>query len=208
MINGIKKETIVSTTEDRLTLLRWLKKLEKTLSDDTLADIVFNDDNGNVSLALTFEDGTTKSVAFPYNMSKFATKEDLSKPLEFKNKLDLNDRMQFDLVSSEDTLDYNLKIKLENGIYPLDTSSIKGTEEQRNILITFGLTDGDRLDYEYLQLMKGVEGASQPFDPTNGYCNGLNENQCYVKLGRDYRGCDYFIIINNGIVTFAFSQEF
>lgn len=77
MINGIKKETIVSTTEDRLTLLNWLKKLEKTLSDDTLTDIAFNDDNGNVSLVLTFEDGTTKSVAFPYDMSEFATKEEL-----------------------------------------------------------------------------------------------------------------------------------
>lgn len=74
MINGIKKETIVSTTEDRLTLLNWLKKLEKTLSDDTLTDIAFNDDGGKVSLVLTFEDGTTKSVAFPYDMSEFAKK--------------------------------------------------------------------------------------------------------------------------------------
>ena len=78
MINGIKKGTIVSTTEDRLTLLNWLKKLEKTLSDDTLTDIAFTDDGGNVSLVLTFEDGTTKSVAFPYDMSALATKEDLN----------------------------------------------------------------------------------------------------------------------------------
>ena len=208
MINGIKKGTIVSTTEDRLTLLNWLKKLEKTLSDDTLTDIDFTDDNGNVSLVLTFEDGTAKSVAFPYDMSKFAKKSEVNKPLEFKSELDLSDRAQFDLESSDNTLDYYLKIKLENGIYTLDTSSILGTAEQRDILINFGLTDGDALDYNYLQLMQDVEGVIQAFDPTNGYCNGLSQNQCYVKLGRDYRTLTYVIIINNGIVTFGFIQEF
>lgn len=203
MINGIKKGTIVSTTEDRLTLLQWLKKLEKTLSDDTLADIAFTDDNGNVSLVLTFEDGTTKSVAFPYDMSTFAKKSEIM--LEDRGTLDIRDTSKFDIEETQTSLDAYLKVNLENGIYHLDTSSLH--EEQDNC-INFHTKSLDILNYKYLQIIQPLQDGVGKAFLTDGYCNGLGE-PAYVYLDKNFsqNAYKYVIIINNGIVIFTVAEN-
>ena len=195
MINGIKKETIVSTTEDRLTLLNWLKKLEKTLSDDTLTDIAFTDDNGNVSLVLTFEDGTTKSVAFPYDMGAFESKEESSnKILPYKN-LSLND---FD---KNEGGDYFLKSHLSDGIYRISFGS-----NNDFILHLYGRINDDEyidLGHHYLLIHQNQF--------TDLHLDGFEDGLVYFKFGTrwlpyfeyldDSSGEHYvYLIVTNGIV--------
>lgn len=56
----IKKDTIVSTTDGRLTLLQWLKKVEKALKDSTVTGFtVTPTETGQVVFAMTFADGST-----------------------------------------------------------------------------------------------------------------------------------------------------
>lgn len=181
MINGIKKETIVSTTEDRLTLINWLKKLDKTLSDDTLADIAFTNDGGNVSLALTFEDGTTKRVAFPYDMSEFESKEESKE--ESKNKvlpyinLSLND---FDEVDG----DYYLKSHLSDGIYRIPTGS-----NNNFILHLHGKKNDEIIDlgHHYMLIHQNQFTKLQ----LAGFDDGLG------RFEHDLRWLPYFDYINN-----------
>lgn len=54
----IKKETILSNYDKKLTLLQWLKGVEKTLKDSTITGIELIDKGSNTySLQLSFEDG-------------------------------------------------------------------------------------------------------------------------------------------------------
>lgn len=56
----IKKDTIVSTTDGRLTLLQWLKKVEKALKDSTVTGFTATPtEDGKVVFAMTFADGST-----------------------------------------------------------------------------------------------------------------------------------------------------
>ena len=58
----IKNDTIISSFDDRLTLLEWLKKTEKALADSTLEGFNLNvDENGQLNATMTFADGTTIS---------------------------------------------------------------------------------------------------------------------------------------------------
>lgn len=55
----IKKETILSNYDNRLTLLQWLKGIEKALNDTTITGIELIDKGSNAySLRLSFEDGS------------------------------------------------------------------------------------------------------------------------------------------------------
>ena len=187
MINGIKKGTIVSTTEDRLTLLNWLKKLEKTLSDDTLTDIAFTDDGGNVSLVLTFEDGTTKSVAFPYDMSALATKEDLNLEYSANDFLGYFDE---DESSNQNVRTMNQKTKIPNGIYKIESSSIQKKTLSLNfnqfyiISVSALLYDGD-----YISSME----------------NFYTEKTCYIDLNTNIDTQYIFIAFGNIIYVDCFS---
>lgn len=54
----IKKETILSNYDNKLTLLQWLKGVEKALKDSTITGIELIDKGSNAySLRLSFEDG-------------------------------------------------------------------------------------------------------------------------------------------------------
>lgn len=54
----IRQNTIVSTTDKRITLLQWLKDVEKALKDSTITGIELIDKGSNAySLQLSFEDG-------------------------------------------------------------------------------------------------------------------------------------------------------
>lgn len=56
----IKKDTIVSTTDTRLTLLQWLKKVEKALKDSTVTGFTATPDaNGDIVFSMDFADGTS-----------------------------------------------------------------------------------------------------------------------------------------------------
>lgn len=56
----IKKDTIVSTTDGRLTLLQWLKKVEKALKDSTVTGFTATPDaNGDIVFSMDFADGTS-----------------------------------------------------------------------------------------------------------------------------------------------------
>lgn len=200
MINGIKKETIVSTTEDRLTLLQWLKKLEKTLSDDTLTDIAFNDDGGNVSLVLTFEDGTTKSVAFPYDMSEFESKEESkNKVLSYVN-LSLSD---FDYDETEKQ--YYLKSHLSDGIYRIALGS-----KYTFSLKLYGKKNGEIIDLGHHYLLTYSPSNNAGSLPIDGYEDGLgvfehSDDLTYLPSfsysDHDMSNDNYiFLIVTNGIV--------
>ena len=53
----ILKDTILSTVTDRITLLRWLKQVEKALQADTLEDISLTQiSDTEVKIRLTFAD--------------------------------------------------------------------------------------------------------------------------------------------------------
>lgn len=59
----IKKDTIISTTDTRLTLLQWLKKVEKALKDSTVTGFTATPtEDGKVVFAMTFADGSTIST--------------------------------------------------------------------------------------------------------------------------------------------------
>lgn len=56
---SIKENTIVSTTDRKVTLLQWLKGVEKALKDSTITGIELIDKGSNAySLRLSFEDGS------------------------------------------------------------------------------------------------------------------------------------------------------
>ena len=55
----IKNDTIISSFDDKMTLLQWLKNTEKALADSTLEDLGLNVVEGQLSLQMTFADGTT-----------------------------------------------------------------------------------------------------------------------------------------------------
>lgn len=56
---SIKENTIVSTTDRKVTLLQWLKSVEKALKDSTITGIELIDKGSNAySLRLSFEDGS------------------------------------------------------------------------------------------------------------------------------------------------------
>lgn len=56
----IKKDTILSTTDTRLTLLQWLKKVEKALKDSTVTGFAATPtEDGQVVFAMAFADGST-----------------------------------------------------------------------------------------------------------------------------------------------------
>lgn len=59
----IDYDTIVSTFDDKLTLLQWLKKLEKVIDNDLLSDIQFTYNDNILTLTLSFKDGTTKTAS-------------------------------------------------------------------------------------------------------------------------------------------------
>lgn len=71
----IKKDTIVSTTDGRLTLLQWLKKVEKALKDSTVTGFTATPtENGQVVFAMTFTDGSTIAadpIAVPAVLDKY-----------------------------------------------------------------------------------------------------------------------------------------
>lgn len=195
MINGIKKETIVSTTEDRLTLLNWLKKLEKTLSDDTLTDIAFTDDNGNVSLVLTFEDGTTKSVAFPYDMGAFESKEESSnKVLPYIN-LSLND---FDHDETDEN--YYLKSHLSDGIYHIALGA-----KNSFALCLFGKKNGEIIDlgHHYLLMYENSHYSAhfdEFIDGLGYFYSGLEGLPEFSYSSDASDNNEVFLIVTNGIV--------
>lgn len=57
---SIKENTIVSTTDRKVTLLQWLKGVEKALKDSTITGIELIDKGNNAySLRLSFEDGSS-----------------------------------------------------------------------------------------------------------------------------------------------------
>lgn len=57
---SIKENTIVSTTDRKVTLLQWLKGVEKALKDSTITGIELIDKGSNAySLRLSFEDGSS-----------------------------------------------------------------------------------------------------------------------------------------------------
>lgn len=55
----IKNDTIVSSFDDKMTLLQWLKKTEKALADSTLENLGLNVVERQLSVQMTFADGTT-----------------------------------------------------------------------------------------------------------------------------------------------------
>lgn len=55
----IKNNTIISSFDDKLTLLEWLKKTEKALADSTLENLGLNVVERQLSVQMTFADGTT-----------------------------------------------------------------------------------------------------------------------------------------------------
>lgn len=56
---SIKENTIVSTTDKKVTLLQWLKDVEKVLKDSTITGIELIDKGSNAySLRISFEDGS------------------------------------------------------------------------------------------------------------------------------------------------------
>ncbi len=57
----IKNDTIISSFDDKMTLLQWLKKTEKALADSTLEDLGLNVVDGQLSVQMTFADGTIVS---------------------------------------------------------------------------------------------------------------------------------------------------
>ena len=71
----IKKDTILSTTDTRLTLLQWLKKVEKALKDSTVTGFTATPtEDGKVVFAMTFADGSTIStdpIAVPALLDKY-----------------------------------------------------------------------------------------------------------------------------------------
>lgn len=71
----IKKETILSTTDTRLTLLQWLKKVEKALKDSTVTGFTATPtEDGKVVFAMTLEDGSTIAtdpIAVPAVLDKY-----------------------------------------------------------------------------------------------------------------------------------------
>ena len=71
----IKKDTILSTTDTRLTLLQWLKKVEKALKDSTVTGFTATPtEDGKVVFAMTFADGSTIAadpIAVPAVLDKY-----------------------------------------------------------------------------------------------------------------------------------------
>lgn len=71
----IKKDTIVSTTDGRLTLLQWLKKVEKALKDSTVTGFAATPtEDDKVVFAMTFADGSTIAadpIAVPAVLDKY-----------------------------------------------------------------------------------------------------------------------------------------
>lgn len=71
----IKKDTIVSTTDGRLTLLQWLKKVEKALKDSTVTGFTATPtEDGKVVFAMAFADGSTIAadpIAVPTVLDKY-----------------------------------------------------------------------------------------------------------------------------------------
>lgn len=57
----INNDTIMSSFDDKMTLLQWLKKTEKALADSTLEDLGLNVVEGQLSVQMTFADGTIVS---------------------------------------------------------------------------------------------------------------------------------------------------
>lgn len=55
----IKNDTIISSFDDKMTLLQWLKKTEKALADSTLENLGLNVVERQLSVQMTFADGTT-----------------------------------------------------------------------------------------------------------------------------------------------------
>lgn len=56
----INKETIISVFDDKLTLMQWLKTINKALEDAVLTGVTINKKgNATLSFVFTFEDGTT-----------------------------------------------------------------------------------------------------------------------------------------------------
>lgn len=54
----INNNTIISSFDDKMTLLQWLKKTEKALADSTLEGLGLNVLDGQLSVQITFADGT------------------------------------------------------------------------------------------------------------------------------------------------------
>ena len=55
----INNNTVISSFDDKLTLLEWLKKTEKALTDSTLEGFNLNVVDGQLNASMVFADGTT-----------------------------------------------------------------------------------------------------------------------------------------------------
>lgn len=55
----IKNDTIISSFDEKITLLQWLKKTEKALTDSMLEGFNLNVVDGQLTASLVFADGTT-----------------------------------------------------------------------------------------------------------------------------------------------------
>ena len=61
----INKETILSLYNDRLTLMQWLKTVNKALEDATLTGVdIKKKGNATIAFVFTFADGTTQETPY------------------------------------------------------------------------------------------------------------------------------------------------
>lgn len=90
----IKKDTIVSTTDGRLTLLQWLKKVEKALKDSTVTGFTATPtEDGKVVFAMAFADGSTiaaEPITVPTDLDEVIKYNKASLRVQVGADLDVN----------------------------------------------------------------------------------------------------------------------
>lgn len=90
----IKKDTIVSIADGRLTLLQWLKKVEKALKDTAVTGFTATPtETGQVVFAMTFADGSTIAadpIAVPNSLNEIIHYNEVDGRVEVGSDLGVN----------------------------------------------------------------------------------------------------------------------
>lgn len=100
-INEIKSSTILSSFDDKITLLQWLKKLEQAIKESNIIyvdSLILNKNGNKISLTIKFTNGDTKTT----NEVEFTQKYLHRLSASVNGTFGSND-LTFDVVTSSST---------------------------------------------------------------------------------------------------------
>lgn len=175
----INDNTILSSFDDRPTLLEWLKKVEDALKSDTATAVSVENPSANTYVfKITFADGTTLSsgnVVFPNAVQDVSIKNGHIIVTQISG-------MQEDLGSiSSGTQWYEHNVNIANPTMPAMTVTIKLISTIKESLKDVQLPSGN-----YTAIMTYASGPSAPnADSAFPVVNFINESFTFKYLGTD-----------------------